>query len=82
MPVNRGSKMIIRESQDLSCLLGSNINRARRMRGLSLLALAQATNIKLPTLEAYEAGAKRVSAPDLISIVVACDVTISSMFED
>ena len=62
--------------------VGHRIASRRRRTGWSIETLAARTGLPVMRLQAYEAGQRRVVAPDLLSLSGAFDVPPSYFFEE
>jgi len=69
-------------SAQLWSTIGKNITIFRRLRGLSILELADVANISERRLIDYENGARRIPALHLAVIAQHCTVDIRMMFRD
>lgn len=60
--------------------VGARIRLARKMRGRSQQALAEAIGVTFQQVQKYESGANRVSAPMLVRIAADLDVAVAELF--
>jgi transcriptional regulator with XRE-family HTH domain len=60
--------------------VGARIRLARKMRGRSQQALAEAIGVTFQQVQKYESGANRVSASMLVRIAADLDVAVAELF--
>lgn len=60
--------------------VGARVRLARKMRGQSQQALAQAIGVSFQQVQKYESGANRVSASMLVRIAAALGVSVAELF--
>lgn len=68
-----------RFENELAIHVGRNVKRLREERGIEPRELAKALNCSIRTLQAYEAGARRISLADAVRISVALAVDIDRL---
>lgn len=68
-----------RFEDELAVHVGRNVKRLREERGIKPHEMAKVLNCSIRTLQAYEAGNRRISLADAVRISVALAVDIDSL---
>ncbi|MDC7675399.1 helix-turn-helix domain-containing protein [Asticcacaulis machinosus] len=66
----------------IDVIVGMNVRRVRKQRGMSQEALAEAIDLTFQQVQKYERGANRVSASKLFKIAKVLEVRIESLFPE
>jgi transcriptional regulator with XRE-family HTH domain len=64
----------------IDAVVGQNLQRIRKSRGISQTALGEALGISFPQIQKYETGINRVSASALYEMARALGVSLDDLF--